>query len=276
MYVYPDVVTRQQCSIYRFDTTKIRDLQILIILQDIAQEQSHRFKDIYPWRSDLINRPYIVYVALSFLHLSENKNSPASLPSVKLNVNIQEPIPANKLTSSFLRDNTPIICGWMNSMQLPNNIYLSDITTRTPFRKSYAGIGYAMFNVLLEYSKKTNKNYIELYALSDSVAEIYRKWGFINIDATKKMYYRINSLPEPDKPTAIDDNVRGKDIFKKLIDVSSPKISKKMKQYQNQDFYEQLEVLYDEFASTSSRSTSTSSVNMRIIHKLSKIIPDIL
>lgn len=283
MYVHPEVVTRQQCSIYGFDTSKVRDQRVLRYLVEVAERQSHRFKDIFPWRNDIINGRYLVYVALSFSHLKAHPSATASLASAELEAHVSAtPIPVSQLTLGFLRANPPIICGWMNCMELDTHMFISDITTRTPFRKSYGGMGYAMFSVLLKMAMQKNKEYICLYPLSEGAAAVYAKWGFVDLGFDNKMYFKLRRLPTKEEVVHVYENERGKEIFDKLMGLIGAEERKIMAKRMGPDFFDQLEVLYEEVVNERSRSSdrsrksSSGSIRTPVVKQMAQILPEFL
>lgn len=201
MFVYPETVSRQGCSIYRLSCSNKKDLAILKYLQDYAKTKEGRFKEIFPWKQNC-TPDLVCFIALSFKHLPTGVSQ--SLSSDKLET--YPPIVIKRLSVRFLKRFPPNICGWMNVLIGGDYLYVTKVSTRSPLRPSYGGIGKHLFTRMIEYGRELDKDYIELFPYNDSVRAIYLKWGFVHLEEVDKsnLYYLLKAGVHPRPPIRME------------------------------------------------------------------------
>jgi len=93
-----------------------------------------------------------------------------------------------------------IICGWLTarSAELFGQyyIYLNEISTRRIKDELYGGIGKKLHDALLKDAQEAGVDFIYLYPLNPSVAEIYKTWGYkTERPEIIQLFYILNAEP---------------------------------------------------------------------------------
>jgi len=273
MYIYSGTVSRQHCTIYRFSCSNPKDLKLLEYLQQYAQTKEEQFKEIFPWKQTC-NPELVCFIALSF-------PLEHSVSSDKLS--IEAPPVVNRLSINLLRRMPPNICGWMNVIVGRDYLYVTKVTTRTPLRPSYGGIGKALFMRMIDYGRELKKDYIELYPATPQVAAIYQKWGFIPLEEIdkKNLYYLLNPNARPTPPAKIELSDHRESMYNYLLLKLPEKDSRFLeKKYEldKENVLNTIEFLFEEAYPeySSSGSSMGSQLSMREKRVLKMIMKDVI
>jgi hypothetical protein len=91
---------------------------------------------------------------------------------------------------AFTEDHIPIICGWVllesDTFKFGKTLEIAGITTRRK-RMGSQRIGKMFHDAIVAYGRAQGKDMIFLHAKDSKVAEIYAKWGYIQIVGTKEI-----------------------------------------------------------------------------------------
>jgi hypothetical protein len=273
--------------IYRFSCSDPKDMKILEYLRTLATEKQSKFKEIFPWVQSCQGNPEMVcFIALSFLHHSTELLASSSVSSNKLYPmeSVSFPI-VKRLSKTFLQRYPPNICGWLNALVGVDYLYITKVTTRTPLRPSYGGIGKALFMKVFEYGREIQKDYVELFPANEHVAMIYQKWGFIHLEEVdkKNLYYLLNPNARPTPPALIDMSDRNELYYTHLLRYLPKDESKELEEHYKKNMERVLhtiEFLFEEaneqLKSTGSSMASSDKLTAREKRVLKMIMTDIL
>jgi len=82
------------------------------------------------------------------------------------------------------RSPSGIICGWMTAQWIQefgqNYIYINEISTRRIKDELYGGIGRRLHAALIEDATASGAEFIYLFPLNSTVADVYTKWGYVH------------------------------------------------------------------------------------------------
>lgn len=275
MYIYSGTVSRQHCTIYRFSCSNSKDVRLLEYLQEYAKSKEDRFKEIFPWRQGC-NPELVCFIALSFPAFSGQLASQSSD-----NLPMDSPPMVKRISLTLLRRFPPNICGWMNVLVGRDYLYVTKVSTRSPLRPSYGGVGKALFMKLFEYGRELKKDYIELYPVNPMVGAIYQKWGFISLEDVEKkqLYYLLNPNARPQPSVPIELSEQRLSIYHYLLLKLSEKESRFLeKKYEmdKENVLNTIEFLFEEVgqkydsSGSSMGSTKLSARDKRVLKLIMK------
>lgn len=169
---------------------------ILDAFVNLAKSQKEYFTDIFPWNIAKNSNIIMIIGATNLRHLRQScRKGMSKAPSASTK-----------------------ICGWLTAIVSEDgSVYLAEISSRGAVDgdSTYKGMGRRLFSELISWCQRNNMGYIYLFPLNERVECIYRNWGLKKLSyvddgyskTTKKMFYRLSTLPDTEKIRSIQNSV---------------------------------------------------------------------